>query len=127
ALWEAESKRVIYWLEGHRRMITALAFSPNGRYAVSGSEDGTTRLWDLDTAKEYELLDARWDQEITAVCYAPDGKSVMAVGGAGKVRQWSVRTGAAIVKFKRGPDNLCAAACSTDGASVLPNTDCDFT
>ena len=29
--------------------VTALSFSPNGRTLASGSEDGTVRIWDLQT------------------------------------------------------------------------------
>ena len=29
----------------HRSFVTAVAFSPDGRYVVSGSWDGTARVW----------------------------------------------------------------------------------
>ena len=43
-------------LSGHTSKITGLAFSPNGRVLVSGSGDGTVRLWDLQTGKEIAAL-----------------------------------------------------------------------
>jgi WD40 repeat protein len=33
-------------LEGHTGNITALAYSAQGKWIVTGSEDGTVRVWD---------------------------------------------------------------------------------
>ena len=33
-----------------------MAFSPDGRYGLSGSHDGTVRLWDLEAGKELSRL-----------------------------------------------------------------------
>lgn len=41
---------------GHTGKITGLAFVPNGRMLVSGSNDGTVRLWDLQTGQEIAAL-----------------------------------------------------------------------
>jgi WD40 repeat protein len=35
-------------LKGHRKKITAVEFSPDGRHAVTASEDGTLRIWDIN-------------------------------------------------------------------------------
>jgi WD40 repeat protein len=36
---------------GHERKITATCFSPDGRKAATGSEDGTVKLWDTATGQ----------------------------------------------------------------------------
>ncbi len=35
-------------LKGHRSKITAVEFSPDSRFAVTASEDGTLRIWDIN-------------------------------------------------------------------------------
>jgi WD40 repeat protein len=36
-------------LEGHTGGVYAVAFSPDGRYLASGSEQGVIKLWDAQT------------------------------------------------------------------------------
>jgi WD40 repeat protein len=35
-------------LQGHERVITSAAFSHNGRYLVTGSQDTTAGIWDVN-------------------------------------------------------------------------------
>ena len=39
-------------LKGHSDVVTSVAFSPDGKKIVSGSEDMTIRVWDAETGKE---------------------------------------------------------------------------
>ena len=43
--------------EGHAYPIECVAFSPDARYAVSGSRDFTLKLWDVKTGKEIRQCD----------------------------------------------------------------------
>lgn len=47
-LWNVEKGRQVRQLRGHRDAIYALAFLSNGQL-VSGSGDGTVRVWDIRT------------------------------------------------------------------------------
>ena len=38
-------------LEGHSWFVTAVSLTPDGRKAVSGSEDGTLRVWDVESGQ----------------------------------------------------------------------------
>ncbi len=44
-LWDAHTGELLQELEGHRREVRGAAFSPDGTLIVSGSTDGTIRLW----------------------------------------------------------------------------------
>jgi WD40 repeat protein len=46
-LWELSSGKLRKRLSGHVAMVTALAFSADGRWLASGSEDTTALVWDL--------------------------------------------------------------------------------
>jgi WD40 repeat protein/tRNA A-37 threonylcarbamoyl transferase component Bud32 len=46
-LWEGKADREACRFHGHTAKIISVAFSPDGRCALSGSLDGTMRLWKL--------------------------------------------------------------------------------
>ncbi|OGW21183.1 MAG: hypothetical protein A2Z82_05575, partial [Nitrospirae bacterium GWA2_46_11] len=63
-LFEFPSGRYIKTFTGHLGEIKGLTFSPDGKYILSTSTDGTTRLWDISTGKEIaqfiSFTDGEW-------------------------------------------------------------------
>ncbi|WP_421831038.1 WD40 repeat domain-containing protein [Larkinella sp.] len=43
---------------GHTSGINDVAIAPNGKYAISGSEDKTVRLWEVETGREIQRRSA---------------------------------------------------------------------
>ena len=42
----------VHTLAGHSRGVRTVAFSPDGKFIVSGSEDRLVKMWDAATAAE---------------------------------------------------------------------------
>lgn len=51
-LWDVDARTLIQKFDGHRGVVFALAFSPDGKYALSGGGDTIARLWKLPDADE---------------------------------------------------------------------------
>lgn len=54
-------------LSGHTSDLTDLAYSPDGRFLISGAKDGAIRLWDGHTGKEHVSLLAIGRDDYVAV------------------------------------------------------------
>src|SRR5262249_12363155 len=50
-VWDAVTGRAIRTLRGHTGRVTSVAFSHDGKRIVSGSDDQTLTVWDLDTGR----------------------------------------------------------------------------
>jgi WD40 repeat protein len=68
----------------------AIAFSPDGQKIISGSEDGTLRLWDLQGNQIGETFPSHQEQ-IWAVAFSPDGEMVVSGSNDGTLRIWDLR------------------------------------
>jgi WD40 repeat protein len=74
-------------LRGHEGDIFAVAISPDGRYVLTGSGDGTARLWDVmpNTPTSVTL-----PGHGGSVAMSPDGRWAVTAGG--ETRLWDLRS-----------------------------------
>jgi len=60
---------------GHTGKVTCVAFSPDGKLLLSGSEDKTAKLWEVDTGKLIHTFGG-YLATISNVGFFPDGKTI---------------------------------------------------
>jgi len=86
-------------LRGHAGAVYCCAAVPETSFVVSGSQDGTLRLWDIDSggteAHVFEgHTDAVWGCAVSA-----DGAFMASVGWDGNLHIWSIASRAPIATF----------------------------
>jgi len=65
--WDLSTGRVLKSLDSHSDDVRSVAFSPDGKTALSGSLDTTTRLWNLQTGEEILRMVSFKDGEGVAI------------------------------------------------------------
>ncbi len=100
----SQEKPEVFVQLGHTDDVNSVAFSPDGRYALSGSGDNTVKLWDIQTSRDIRTFKGHTDK-VNSVDFSPDGRYVLSGSDDVTVRLWDIKTGKEIVQsigFKDG-------------------------
>ncbi|MEH1965752.1 nSTAND1 domain-containing NTPase [Nostoc sp.] len=103
-------------LEGYKDTVTRVSFSHDSQRVVTGSEDGTLKIWSRDGR---ELSNFRvYDKKITSVSFSRDGQMVAAGSVDGRVllRSWD---GKEIANFQGYEDEITSINFSPDGQKLI--------
>jgi len=106
-------------LRGHSDIITSLDFSPIGGLIVSGSYDGTVRLWDING----NLIRTFYiGATVYEVCFSPDGQLIAIGEDGGFVAIYRIN-GELVKKFKAHTETTFSVAFSPDGRLLATGSD----
>jgi len=101
----------------HRRTVSGLNFSPDGRCLVTCSYDKTVRIWGLRDGSS-KVLTTFGDFPRSVRC-SPDGRHIASGGDLRTILIWNVRTGKMVTRW-RGHCSLVASLVFTpDGKGLL--------
>jgi len=90
-LWSVQTGALLDRLAGHEGPISTLAFTPDGRYLVSGSWDQSIRVWSVfDRSQTSEALQLTSD--LLCLAIRPDSAQIAASSLDGQLTFWNLNT-----------------------------------
>jgi WD40 repeat protein/tRNA A-37 threonylcarbamoyl transferase component Bud32 len=137
--WQRQAHPEIRTLHGHSKGVHSVAFSPDGRRVVTGSSDGTAKVWEVTSGKELLTLgdysigllafspckeERPWSGNIGAVAFSPDGRRIVTSGPHGTAKVWEANSGKELLTLHRHELGVCSATFSPDGQQIV-TASCD--
>jgi WD40 repeat protein len=98
-------------LEGHTDVVMSVAWSPDGKFIATGSQDKTARLWQWPEGKESKLFKDHSDG-VTRVCFSPDGKALYTASMDHNLRRYDAEKGTLVRAFTGHNEGVTAMAYS---------------
>jgi WD40 repeat protein len=127
SLWGVKSGQLVQALSGHQDLVFSVAFSADGKQALSGSDDGTVKLWDLANGNAlWTVAGPAHDEWHSAfapgrLAFSADGR--LALWQGRRPRTWN-RASGRMVSVQDRPDAAARAfAISPDGRLGLSGED----
>lgn len=119
-LWDAaRGARIRVFEPGHPASVLALAFSPDGRTALSGAADMTLALWSVERGARIRVFDPEHTAPVLSVAFSPDGQTALSGSDDTTVILWDVAEGKALRTFSGHQGGVSSVAFSPDGQTAL--------
>lgn len=102
----------------HSAAVRGVAFSPDGRYALSASDDHTIIVWDVFRLMPVRVLRGHKDSVLRAV-FSEDGSKIISGSADHTFIQWNAATGVALTSIRAHQSGIRALAFSPNGTRAL--------
>ncbi len=105
-------------LRGHKGWIGRIAWSPDGQYLASPSEDKTIRIWNVTQGKCTAVLEGHTNG-VNSVAWSPDGQRLASASWDRTVRLWYASNGNHLQTLKGHLNWVHSVAWSPDGQHIV--------
>ncbi len=109
----APGTRLVRSLKGHAGSVESVALAADGRLAVSASDDGTAKVWDLKLGRTILTYRGHTDAILT-VAITSDARIAVSGSRDGEIHVWDVADGRTLYKLAKHTARVNCVAISSD-------------
>ncbi|WP_165704170.1 NACHT domain-containing protein, partial [Enhygromyxa salina] len=102
----------------HRGAVRSCAWSHDGTRALSAGDDGTLRLWDVESGTSVGVWEGHGGG-VSSCAWSPDGTRALSTGDDGTLRLWDVESGTSVGVWEGHGGGVSSCAWSPDGTRAL--------
>ncbi len=120
-VWDADSGEEINRIRGHAKRVNSVAFSSDGRLALSASDDKSARVWKVEACVDACTETVRLDHpdRVYIAIFSPKDRFILTGAHDGIARLWDASNGELIGSFGGHTSRVIAVAFSPDERFVL--------
>ncbi|OAQ24744.1 WD40 repeat-like protein [Linnemannia elongata AG-77] len=122
SLYDTSTWKKVCSLLGHDDYINSLAFSPDSRRLVSGSDDKAIRVWDCSNGELLATMDGH-TLTVYSVVFSPCGKKVASTSEDKTVRLWDSVTGEPLFVLEGHKSSVNSVKFTPDGSRLVSCAD----
>lgn len=105
-------------LTGHEFGVKSVAISPDGKWAVSGSDDKSVKIWDLETGECQATLEGH-KGDVYSVAITPDGKRILSGSDDDTICIWDAANGDLVANWKASEHSVLALVIIANGKHAV--------
>lgn len=122
-LWNAEDGKLLNQISLGPVDLWTIAFSPNNKHVISGSNDGKISMYNVETGKSEHVLDPQNGKFTLSLAYSPDGKYIASGALDGIINIFDVEAGKVVQTLEGHAMSVRSLCFSPDSQMLLTASD----
>jgi RNA polymerase sigma factor (sigma-70 family) len=116
--------QVRHRLTGHRKSVSCVAYSPDGKMIATAGDEEAIQLWDATTGRLLRRLEGhkardRYSVQMVTFAFSPDGRQLLSGGYDHTARLWDVATGREVGRLGEHKGGVLCVAYTPSGKQVF--------
>src|SRR5262249_32117078 len=121
AILDAGGGKLLKTLTDQTGAVEGIAWSPDSKLLVAGSQAGTAEVWDVSTAKPLTTYRGHTDS-VERLAWSPHRNRIATASYDSTVQVWEAKTGRHLLTYRGQGAPVWSVAWSPDGTKIVSGT-----